>query len=388
MIKLLKNAHVYAPEDLGVRDILIAGEQIIRVEENIRGYDGLPDVEVIDLSGKTAVPGYIDLHEHITGGGGEQGPTTRVPELLLSEVIRSGVTTVLGLLGTDGVTRSQENLLTKCREFNELGITCFMLCGSYCYPTETLMGSVERDVALIKECVGVKIACSDHRSSNPGEKELGDVVTQARRGGLIGNCAGLTVIHMNGGGKLGIQPILDLLDHSDIPIKHILPTHMTGGSRLQEQGLTYIKRGGTIDITCSYSDNAGPDGTAAKIARMYRDGVDFSKITSSSDGCGSMPRFDSHGNFVGMTYASPLGLHKQMRRLVIDQQMPVSDALRIQTVNPARVLGLKGKKGCIAPGADADVTVWDADMKIVDVFARGKDAMRDGTVIMKGRFEQ
>ena len=236
MIRLLKNAHVYAPEDLGVRDILIAGEKILRVGENIQGYDGLPDVDVVDLSGKTAVPGYIDLHEHITGGGGEQGPTTRVPELELSEVIRSGVTTVLGLLGTDGITRSQENLLAKCKAFNELGITCFMLCGSYRYPTETLTGSIERDVALIDECIGVKIACSDHRSSNPGPKELADVATQARRGGLIGNCAGLVVIHMNGGGKLGIQPILDMLDQSDLPCKHILPTHMTGGSRLLSQG--------------------------------------------------------------------------------------------------------------------------------------------------------
>jgi beta-aspartyl-dipeptidase (metallo-type) len=384
MIKLIKNAHVYAPADLGICDILTAGEKIVRVEAGIEGYDSLPDVEVFDLAGKTVVPGYIDLHEHITGGGGEQGPTTRVPELQLSEVIRSGITTVLGLLGTDGITRSQENLLSKCQSFNELGITAFMLTGAYGYPSPTLTGSIERDIAMIKECVGVKLAVSDHRSSNPGVRELCDVVTAARRGGLIGNCAGLTVLHMGGGGKAGLKPVMDLLDQSDIPCKNILPTHMAGGPALLPQGLEFVKRGGTIDITCSSSDSGG---SASTIAKLYRDGVNFSKITSSSDGCGSMPRFDSSGNFVGMTYASPLGLHRQMRRLILDQKMPPEDALRIQTVNPARVLGLTGKKGCIAAGADADLTVWDGELAIVSVFARGRTAMLDGKVIMKGRFE-
>ena len=78
MIKLLKNANVYAPEKLGKKDILIEGEKILLLQDSIEGYEGLPGVETYDLEGKIVVPAYIDMHVHITGGGGEQGPASRV----------------------------------------------------------------------------------------------------------------------------------------------------------------------------------------------------------------------------------------------------------------------------------------------------------------------
>lgn len=385
MIKVLKHVRIYDPEDKGVGDILICGEKIARVAPHIDEYDGLPEVEIFDFTGKTAVPGYVDLHEHITGGGGEQGPSSRVPELQLGEVIRAGVTTVVGLLGTDGITRSVENLLAKCRSFNDLGITCYMLTGAYGYPSPTITGAVERDVALISECIGVKIAVSDHRSSDPGPREISDVATAARRGGMLGGSAGLTVMHM-GGGKEGLKPVLDLLDSGDIPAKNLLPTHMGRTAGLLEQGKEFIKRGGTIDITCGSSEK-GSLRTAGKIAQLYREGVDFSHVTSSSDGCGSMPKFDGAGNCVGMTYASPLGLHRQMKCLITDCGVPVSDALRIQTVNPAAVLGKTGIKGVIRPGADGDILIWNEDYDVESVFAKGKTGMLNGTVFIKGRFE-
>jgi len=385
MIKVLKHGTVYAPEKLGVRDILIAGDKILRVAEHIDEYDNLPDAQIIDLAGKIVVPGYIDLHEHITGGGGEQGPGSRCPEMKLSELVRSGVTTVLGLLGTDGTTRSIENLLAKCKSLNEEGITSYMLTGAYGYPSNTLLGSVERDVMLIAECVGVKVAVSDHRSSNPGAKELANLATDARRGGLLGGRAGITVMHM-GGGKAAMDPILQMLDETDLPAKNLLPTHMGRTEKLMEQGREFIKRGGTIDITAGDT----PEKTvksAAKIAKLYREGVDFSKITSSSDGCGSMPRFDAAGNCIGLTYASPLSLHRQIKALVNNEGLPLEDALRIMTVNPAEVLCKTGIKGCIAAGADADLLALDGELDICDVFAMGKDAMRDGKVLLKGKFE-
>ena len=69
MIKLLKNANVYAPEKLGKKDILVEGEKILLMRDSIEGYEGLQGVETYDLEGKTVVPAYIDLHVHITGGG-------------------------------------------------------------------------------------------------------------------------------------------------------------------------------------------------------------------------------------------------------------------------------------------------------------------------------
>ena len=137
MIKLLKNANVYAPEKLGKKDILIEGEKILLMQDTIEGYEGLPGVETYDLEGKTVVPAYIDMHVHITGGGGEQGPASRVPESQLSEFFKNGITTVVGLLGTDGVTRSVENLVAKARALTEEGMTVYTLTSSYGYPPTT-----------------------------------------------------------------------------------------------------------------------------------------------------------------------------------------------------------------------------------------------------------
>ena len=260
-----------------------------------------------------------------------------------------------------------------------------MLTGAYGYPTTTLLGSVERDVLLISECVGVKIAVSDHRSNNPDAKDLARVATDARRGGMLGGRAGITVMHM-GGGKASLDPVLQLLDDTDIPAKNLLPTHMGRTEKLLEQGVEFIKRGGTIDITAGDTP-AKTTKSAAKIAKLYHSGVDFNKIVSSSDGCGSMPRFDAAGNCVGLTYASPLSLHRQIVALVQNEAVPMEDALKIMTVNPAAVLCKTGVKGCIAAGADADILALDGDLAISDVFAMGKSAMRDGNVLLKGKFE-
>ena len=166
MIKLFKNAQVYAPAPLGKKDLLIVDEKICRIAEKITGYEGLPDVETFDLEGKILTPGYIDLHVHITGGGGEQGPASRVPESQLSVFTTNGITTVVGLLGTDGITRSIENLVAKARALNDEGITAYTLTSAYGYPPTTLTGSVEKDIMMIPPMVGVKVAVSDHRSSN------------------------------------------------------------------------------------------------------------------------------------------------------------------------------------------------------------------------------
>ena len=185
MIKLIKNADVYAPEHIGIRDILVVGEKICRIAEHIDGYDDLPEAEIYDASGMKALPGYIDMHVHITGGGGEQGPSSRVPESQLSVFTTNGITTVVGLLGTDGITRSVENLVAKARALTEEGITAYALTSSYGYPPTTITESVEKDIMMIPPIIGVKVAVSDHRSSNPTGEELIRLATQARRGGLL-----------------------------------------------------------------------------------------------------------------------------------------------------------------------------------------------------------
>jgi beta-aspartyl-dipeptidase (metallo-type) len=162
---LIRNAIVYAPELIGKRDVLIGGEKILAIDETIE----LPSssfLRVIDADGMFLTPGLIDPHVHIAGGGGEGGFATRTPELSLSDATKFGVTTVVGLLGTDGTTRHHCNLLAKARSLEAEGLSTYILTGSYQLPSQTLTGSIQSDIINIDKIIGVgEVAIADHRSS-------------------------------------------------------------------------------------------------------------------------------------------------------------------------------------------------------------------------------
>lgn len=385
MIKLLKNANVYAPEPLGKKDLLIVGETICRIDDKIEGYEGLPDVETFDLEGKILVPGYIDVHVHITGGGGEQGPASRVPESQLSIFTTNGITTVVGLLGTDGITRSIENLVAKARALNEEGMTVYTLTSAYGYPPTTMTGSVEKDIMMIPPMIGVKVAVSDHRSSNPTGENLIALATAARRAGLLSNTPGLVTMHM-GDGKAGLAPIFYVLDNSNVSPKNLLPTHILRTPELMNEGAELIRRGGYIDCTVGSTPEEMEE-EAAKIAELLsREGVSAEHMTMSTDAFGSQPVFNDMGECTGLTYASPKYLHETVKSLV-RRGVELEEVLKMVTSTPADLLGKKGIKGCVAAGADADFLILDNDLKIESLFMRGKIAIWKGEVRIKGRFE-
>lgn len=385
MIKLLKNANIYAPEPLGVKDILIVDETICRIADKIEGYEGLPDVETFDLEGKTVVPGYIDMHVHITGGGGEQGPASRVPESQLSIFTTNGITTVVGLLGTDGITRSIENLVAKARALNDEGMTAYTLTSAYGYPPVTMTGSVEKDIMMITPMIGVKVAVSDHRSSNPTGEDLIALATAARRAGLLSNTPGLVTMHM-GSGKGRLNPIFYVLDNSDVSPKNLLPTHMLRSPELIEDGVELVRRGGYIDCTVGCTPEEMEEGAAQIADLLNREGVSADHVTMSTDAFGSQPKFNEIGECIGLTYASPKYLHQTVQSLV-RRGLPLEEVLKMVTSTPADLLTKKGVKGCVAEGADADILVLGEELAIESLFMRGKTAVLNGKVLMKGRFE-
>ena len=112
---LLENLELYAPERVGARSLLIGGGKLLRVlNPGERAPDGW-NVRSVDCGGRSVVPGFVDSHVHITGGGGESGARSKVPALQLSRYTRCGVTSVVGLLGTDDTTRSTAELLARAR---------------------------------------------------------------------------------------------------------------------------------------------------------------------------------------------------------------------------------------------------------------------------------
>ena len=216
---LIKEADVYMPEHLGVRDVLVCGGRIEAVGRDLQALNGC---RVIEAGGKRLTPGLIDQHEHLIGGGGEGSFHTRTPEIQLSALIRSGITTVLGLLGTDDMTRSVESLVAKAKALNEEGITAYALCGAYGVPSLTITGSIKKDIVFVNEILGLKLAVSDHRGPNITVEELIRLASDVRVAGMISGKPGIIVIHM-GEGKGKLTPVFEALERADIPAKTFHP---------------------------------------------------------------------------------------------------------------------------------------------------------------------
>jgi len=380
MIKIIKNVHVYAPDDLGILDVLIAHERIAYLAKDIPVPQGLGEITVVEGNGRIMLPGLIDGHVHILGGGGEGGPATRTPEITLSQITRWGVTTLFGVLGTDGTTRSVESLITKAKALELEGISTYCYTGSYEVPTPTVTKNVRDDVILIEKVIGVgEVAISDHRSAHPSLNELGRLAMEARVGGLIGGKPGIAHFHV-GPGKAGIQPLFDLLEVCDVPIQNLLPTHMARSTMLLDQGVRFAKMGGHIDIT------AGPKATEA-VNYVLKQGAPLNRVTISSDGNGSLPKFDDNGNYIGLGVGSVETVYRCFLEFIASG-MTITEALHPVSVNQAVFFGLKGKKGCIQIGADADFVLTDADLAIDQVWAKGRCLVEKGIPIVWGTFEK
>ncbi len=381
MIKIIKNANVYSPEPIGKCDILILDERIAHIDSNIPVPRGLGEVEVFDVRGATIIPGFIDQHVHIIGGGGEGGPATRTPEIQLSQITTNGVTTVVGCLGTDGTTRHMYSLLTKARALEIEGITTFIYTGAYEVPTRTITENVRNDLILIDKVIGVgEIAISDHRSAQPDLSDLRKLAAEARVGGMLGGKPGLVHFHV-GGGPRGIQPIFEILETTELPIAMFTPTHMNRNPELLEQGARFAKAGGKVDIT------SGPEAYKGIMRLLNEFNISIDHITISSDGNGSLPKFDADGNLIGLGVGSVRTNLETWRDVMIKGHVPMEEALKILTTNVAQNLNLQGRKGCIARGADADLVELTDDLEVNRVWARGRLMVDAGRAIVKGTFE-
>lgn len=385
---LLKNVDLYAPAHAGRTDILVAGGRIVHVGDGLAGPGEY--CEVVDAEGLVATPGFIDGHVHITGGGGEGGFATRTPELVLSDAIRGGVTTIVGCLGTDGITRHPAGLLAKARGLDEEGITTYTWTGHYAVPVQTLTGSIERDLILIDKVIGVgEVAISDHRSTQPTFEEFVRLVAEARRGGILSGKAGVVNMHL-GDSRRGLDLLRRAVAETEIPRTQFLPTHINRNPWLFEEGIAWAKDGGYVDFTTSTVPAFIEEGEVPcheALRRMLDAGVAPTQITFTSDAQGSLPAFDAAGVLVRLDIGRVTSLLGAVRESVVREKVDLAVALQTITSNPARILKLR-TKGQVAPGFDADITLLDpATLDVRGVVAKGRWLMRDGEPVVKGTFE-
>ena len=390
MIKLIKKAKVYAPEYLGIKDVVIASNKIEGIYDKLDIPENFINIEVIDGEDRLLFPGFIDNHVHINGAGGEGGFNMRTPEIKLSDITKAGITTVVGCIGTDGVCRDMASLIAKAKALEEEGITTYCYTGSYEIPVKTLTDSIKKDIMLVDKIIGVgEIAISDTRSSQATYDELIQTIAQSRVGGLLSGKSGIVNIHLGDGTrKLGY--LFRLSDETEIPITQILPTHINRNGDLFKSGEEYINKGGYIDFTTSTPvELLAPGELRASEALniLIKNNSKFENVTFSSDGNGSMPTFDENGKLIKVEVCSVASLYEEVKECIKTYNIPIEEAIKVITSNVAKVLKLKNK-GSIETGKDADlVLVNENSLEIDTVIAMGKLMVKDGEVIIKGTFE-
>ncbi len=387
MLTLIKNADIYSPESLGIGHLLLGGGKVLYVGRQLPAVDASLLADTVDLEGAPLIPGLIDCHVHVTGGGGEDGFSTQAPPVPLSQFTRHGVTSVVGLLGTDDETRSTANLLARVRALREEGLSAWCWTGGYHVPPTTLTGSVRRDIVNIDCIIGLgELAISDHRSSQPSFDELARLASEVHVAGLISRKAGVLHLHL-GDGARGLELVRRLLDETELPPRVFHPTHVNRTKELFEEACALSRENVVVDVTAfPVAEGENAWSAADAWSRFHEQGCPAENLTISSDGGGCLPVFDQNGHMVKMDFASSAGLPETLRELVgrgysLDQVLPS------MTINVARLLRLENK-GRIEAGADADFVCLGDALDVRHVMAGGQWMVQDQVPLVHGLFEE
>jgi beta-aspartyl-dipeptidase (metallo-type) len=366
MMLLIEHGEIYAPEPRGTHSVLVADSKIVKVGRvDRKALDGLGvEYEAIDATGCHVVPGLIDPHQHLLGGSGEGGLSLQTPMLFLREIVRAGVTTVVGTLGVDTTMKTISGLLGHVKGLSDEGLTTCMWTGGYNVPPTTVLGSVRQDIMFIDEVVGTgELAISDERALSQSLKEIAQVVRDTHIGGLLTGKAGVTHFHV-GEEDTRLEPLRQMIEEYRIKPEWLYPTHVQRNAKLLDEAIELANEGAHVDFDVVNKD-------LAKWVRYYRDhGGPMDRLTVSSDADSSTPDI----------------FWDQLCGLVVKYRVPLEDMLRLVTENTARVLKLE-RKGRIGEGCDADLVVLEqGTLDLREVVARGKRMVVGGSPVVRERF--
>ncbi len=363
MFTLLKNGEVYTPENLGKKDVLLWNDKVFKIGDNLdipQGYDG----KTINLEGKKVIPGIVDTHVHITGGGGEGGFTSRTSEITKEEIAEAGVTALVGVLGTDGYARRVEDVLVKTLALREMGFEAYFLTGSYTLPVVNLTGEVATDIMFQEHCLGMgEIAHCDHRGSMMTFEEFTRLAADVRNGARLAGKKGVLNVHL-GNLEDPADYFLDLCK-KDITFRPlIVPTHVTRKDYVFKSCLKFLEFGGQIDITAGGKGDKEQNviGSVEGLEMIYKKYKTLDRVSLTSDGNGSMPIWDNLGNLIGMGKGSSKVLLEDLKLATENGIIPFEETLKTITTTPAAVYGLKTAAGTITENGVANIAVLNGDL--------------------------
>jgi len=383
------NAKLVLPYRVVEGGLLLEGGKIAAVLGN-----EVPEAEqIIDAKGRYVSPGFIDIHTHGGGGHDYMDGTVEAFTGAARAHMQHGTT---ALLPTPLTCSDEElfNVFEVFRQVKEMDWEGPELLGLHLegpYLAYEQRGA--QDPRYLKEpkpehYMRVLDACPDIRRITiapelDGAMELGCELKKRGIQASIGHtCATYeqvidacengfsmlthfysamsTIVRINAFRHLGVIESAYMIDDLNVEI-------IADGKHLPPELLKFILKFKSWDRICLVTDSmrgAGmPEGSIVKLGSL-KDGQD----SIIDNGVAFMM---DHSGFAGSICTTD----RCVRTMVKLAGIPLEDAVRMITVNPARYLGVDDRMGALRAGMDADICIFDDDVQIKGVLVKGKLAV-------------
>ncbi len=373
-------------EEIGDAAITIEGGRIAAVASRA-GFIVPSGASVFDAETATIAPGFVDLHIHGAGGHDVMEATPAALDAIAAAIVQHGTTSFVATT----VTASPEAL---CR--SAAGIANYM---NQPRPEKTRRSAVAQILGIHFEGPFISHA---RRGVHPEQWIAAPSLPLL--GKLLKAAGGAARIITLAPELPGALELIDAARSSGllVSIGHTDATY--------EQAVAAIGRGarhaahvfnamrpfshrdtGVIGAVLTWpevtaeliADGVHVDGSAIKILLAAKGAAGISLVSDGTAATG-MPDgayrlgeidVDVRGGVVrnkeGKLAGSALTLDQALRNIVA-LGVPVAEAVRMLTLNPARELGIEMTKGSLVAGADADLVLLDSELRISRVMVRGE----------------
>jgi N-acetylglucosamine-6-phosphate deacetylase len=338
-------------------------------------------------TGMTVAPGFVDVHIHGAGGHDVMEGTPEALRLIAETVARFGTTSIVATT----VTASPEETIRSLAAIANYIHNGQALAGPRAIPAAEILGihlegpfisklrrgvHPENQIAapsleLFRRFLDAADGCARMLTVAP-ELEGGlELIAAATTAGLVAGMGhtDATYEQARAAIDLGARHAVHVFNamrpfsHRDPGVLGAVLTDPNVTAEIIADGVHVANPAMQVLLAAKSNGTviAVSDGTAAtgKADGRYRLGNFEVEVV------GGVVR-NSEGKLAGST----LTLDRALRNLVAIG-VPLIEAVRMATLYPARRLGLAGKKGTLAPGADADLVVLTPDLHIAGVLTRG-----------------
>lgn len=345
----------------------------------------IPEARVIAAGGMNVVPGGIDIHIH--GGGGCEfiEGTEEAFRTAIEAHSYYGMTSILPTLPACPVSTMKESvrICEKLMSDADSPVLGLHFEGPYLNPAkvgaiipEYVTPPIKEDYESILDGTGV-VRRWDAAPELPGIEEFGRCL---RSHGVLASIA-----HT-------VAEYPDVRKAYESGFTHA--THfynaMTSVHNVRE-----YKREGTVESVYAIpemtveviADGKHIPPVILRLIWMIK-GAENTALVTDALGCSAGgeehifdPRVVVHDGVCKLSDHSALaGSIATMDRLVktaVDAGIPFSDAVRMSSETPARIIGVQDRKGTLAKGKDADIVFYDADVELKFVMRRGQVLRND-----------